>query len=106
MDTCCFAHYCNGEVRREFNYLEIREHVIKKNLCIIITPYTLYECFQDCVTSERIADIRDELFRAGPFWVLNVNHLIGENIGLEFGYDFIAELKFGNPPYERKVISI
>lgn len=94
MDTCCFSHYCRGSVRKEFNYLDIRKFINDNKYWAVITPYTLYEFVQNCTTPKVIEDVRDDIFRAGDFWVMNVNRLIGEEYAFEYGPDFLLEFGF------------
>ena len=106
MDTCCFSHYCKGSVRKEFNYQDIRKYVEDNGLWAVISAYTLFEYVQNCTTPKVIAEVRDELFQANDFWVLNINRLIGDKYTFEYGFDFLFEFGFNpdNPQeFERKI---
>lgn len=94
MDTCCFAHYCKGSIRKEFNYKDVRKYIEDNKLWAVITAYTLFEFVQNCKTPKVIAEVRDELFQAGDFWVLNINRLIGNEYTFEYGPDFMFEFGF------------
>lgn len=101
MDTCSFLNYCREDDNINFNYKAIKEYVNNEGLWVVITPYTLYECIQDCFTPQQIKARREDLFRAGDFWVVNVNRIIGNEYTFEYGLDFWLEFKFDpNKPQE------
>ena len=97
MDTCCFLNYIEGKRSDAFEYQEIKEFIEKNKLWLVITPYTLYECIQSCVTEESLKQRGWKMLEAWEFWVLNINSLIGE-ISFEFGPDFVFGLNVGVGP--------
>ena len=94
MDTNCFSHYCEGGKVAGFDYDKIRDFVEREGYWVVITPYTLYECIQNCTTPERIQEERNKWFNARDFWVLNVNKLIGDKYNFEYGPDFLFDFGF------------
>lgn len=94
MDTCCFLNYIEGKRSDAFEYEEIKEFIERNKFWLVITPYTLYECIQSCVTEESIKQRGRKMLEAWEFWVLNINGLIGEP-GFEFGPDFVFSLNVG-----------
>lgn len=94
MDTCCFLNYIGGKDSDAFDYESIKEFIQKSKFWLVITPYTLYECIQSCVTEESLRQRQRELLEAWEFWVLNINGLIGKP-GFEFGPDFVFSLNVG-----------
>ena len=96
MDTCCFTKYMKNEVTHLFDYGLIRDFVIRNGYWVIITPYTLYECIQQCTSIESIARRKNELLQAGDFWVININSIIDSKYTLEYGGDFIFDLFAGS----------
>lgn len=97
MDTCCFLNYIEGERSDAFEYEEIKKFIERNKLWLVITPYTLYECIQSCVTEESIKQRGQKMLEAWEFWVLNINGLIGEP-SFEFGPDFVFSLNVGVGP--------
>ena len=102
MDTCCFVNYCKpkGEVENNekpaFNYDDIRKFIEKSGYMVLITPYTMYECIQNCFTPEIIQSQREAFERAGEFWVVNMNHLLGKDFSYKYGPNLVEELDFEN----------
>lgn len=102
MDTCCFVNYCNrnnetsGKGNEVFNYKEIEKYLEKTGYKLVVTPYTMYECIQNCITPEVIARQRNAFNRAGEFWIVNMNHLLGESVSYQYGPDWVSEFDFEN----------
>lgn len=94
MDTCCFVHYCNREVSKGFNYLDVRNYIETNGYAPAITPYTLYEFIQGCTSPKEIDKVRNQFLQAGPFWVINMQNLLGEGFNFKYGYDFFTEIGF------------
>lgn len=100
MDTCCFGNYCKTEEERNkdkgirFNYKGIEEYVEEKNILPVITPYTLYECIQNCDTADEMLRQLKAFIEAGRFFVINVNKIFdhsiiyGPTIVSEFAFDY------------------
>ena len=94
MDTCCFVHYCNREVSKGFNYLDVRNYIETKGYAPAITPYTFYEFIQGCTSPKEIDKVRNQFLETGPFWVINMQNLLGEGFNFKYGYDFFTEIGF------------
>ena len=94
MDTCSFVHYCKGDTSKGFNYLDIRNYIETNGYAPAITPYTLYEFIQGCTSPKVIAEVRKQFLQAGPFWVINMQNLLGEGFNFKYGYDFFTEIGF------------
>lgn len=100
MDTCCFGNYCMTEEERKkakgihFNYKGIEEYVEEENVLPVITPYTLYECIQNCDTADEMLRQFKAFINAGKFFVINVNKIFdhsiiyGPTIVSEFAFDY------------------
>ena len=95
MDTCCFLNYIEGKKSDAFDYDDIKKILHERNLWLVITPYTLYECIQSCVTEESLKQRGQAMLQAWDFWVLNINGLIGKDVSFEFGPDFVFSLNVG-----------
>ena len=95
MDTCCFLNYIEGKKSEAFDYDEVKEFLRKSNFWLVITPYTLYECIQSCVTEESLKRRGQAMLQVWEFWVLNINGLIGKDVSFEFGPDFVFSLNVG-----------
>ena len=59
-----------------------------------ITPYTLYEFIQGCTSAKEIDKAKNHFLQADPFWVINMQNLLGEGFNFIFGYDFFPEIGF------------
>ena len=100
MDTCCFGNYCMTKEERKkangihFNYKGIEEYVEEKNILPVITPYTLYECIQNCDTADEMLRQLKAFIQAGRFFVINVNKIFdhsiiyGPTVVSEFSFDY------------------
>jgi len=94
MDTCCFVHYCKRDTGKGFNYLDVRNYIETNGYAPAITPYTLYEFIQGCTSPKEIDKVRNQFLQAGPFWVINMQNLLGEGFDFKYGYDFFTEIGF------------
>lgn len=92
MDTCCFGNYCAG-CEQPFNYKSIRQYVKENGIRVAITPYTFYECIQNCDTPEKIQRQKAAFKAAGDFWIINVNKLLD---GTRYCKSFLSEWDFDN----------
>lgn len=95
MDTCCFLNYIEGKNSKAFDYDEIKEFLHERKLWLVITPYTLYECIQSCVTEGSLKLRGQAMLKVWDFWVLNINGLVGKDVSFEFGPDFVFSLNVG-----------
>ena len=91
MDTCCFEDAISNN-NNCFNYSEILDFAKSNNIDLVITPYTLYECFQSLHSIDKLNAFMNKLLTFDDFWILNVNH-ITDFEGFEYGYDLLSYLK-------------
>ena len=106
MDTCCFCNYYKTAEEREkdkknihFDYDALKEYCKKEGVRIAITPYTFYECIQKCDSPEMIRKKKEAFDRAGEFWIIKHNNLLGRTT---LGTEFLKRFDFDNPDAFRK----
>ena len=87
-------NYIEGKNSEAFDHDAIKKFINDNKFWLVITPYTLYESIQSCVTEDLLKQRGLQMLDIWDFWVLNINGIIGKN-SFEFGPNLVFNLNVG-----------